>query len=79
MWNKCKIPVYFILVILEHHDRFNWVEHHSAGTDQQAAAFWVRVDSIGPTENVVIPKNQRLTIETLNQWAEEVEECFSPR
>ncbi|MGI5401824.1 DUF4365 domain-containing protein [Streptomyces sp. CA-135486] len=78
-WNKCKVPVYFVLVILEHNDRPDWVEHHPAGTDQQAAAFWVRVDSIGPEENVVIPKSQRLTISTLTQWAEEVEECFSPR
>lgn len=78
-WNKCKIPVYFILVILEHEDRFQWIDHHPAGTDQQAAAFWVRVDSIGPTESVVVPKKQRLTAATLNQWAEEVEECFSPR
>ncbi|WP_128381103.1 DUF4365 domain-containing protein [Streptomyces cavernae] len=78
-WNKCKIPVYFILVILDHNDRFDWVQHHSSGTDQQAAAFWVRVDSIGSADNVVIPKKQRLTIATLNQWAEEVEECFSPR
>ncbi|RSN91843.1 hypothetical protein DMH26_26215 [Streptomyces sp. WAC 05379] len=78
-WNKSKIPVYFVLVILEKDDRFDWVEHHSNGTDQQAAAFWVRVDGIGPTENIVIAKDQRLTIDTLNQWAEEVEECFSPR
>ncbi|MDU8995272.1 DUF4365 domain-containing protein [Streptomyces mirabilis] len=78
-WNKCKVPVYFILVILEHDDRYQWIDHHTAGTDQQAAAFWVRVDSIGPKENVVVPKSQRLTIATLSQWAEEVEECFSPK
>ncbi|WP_405635268.1 DUF4365 domain-containing protein [Streptomyces sp. NBC_00056] len=78
-WNKCKIPVYFVLVILDHDDRQKWMSHHPSGTDHKSAAFWVRVDGIGQDENVVVPKAQRLTIETLNQWEEEVEECFSPK
>ncbi|MFD9842741.1 DUF4365 domain-containing protein [[Kitasatospora] papulosa] len=77
-WNAAKVPVYFILVILDRSNRFEWINHHSAGTDHVAAAFWTRVDKIGPTENVVVPKSQRLTVATLGDWEREVEACFSP-
>ncbi|MEU0118464.1 DUF4365 domain-containing protein [Streptomyces bobili] len=77
-WNAAKIPVYFVLVILDRSDRHEWISHHGAGTDHRAAAFWTRVDRIGPNENVAVPKSQRLTVATLADWEREVEECFLP-
>lgn len=77
-WKESAVPVYFVLVILDYDERPRWVEHHAAGTDHKAAAFWVRVNQLQQGESIHIPKTQRLTIDSLNVWAQEVESCFSP-
>ncbi|WP_226961289.1 MULTISPECIES: DUF4365 domain-containing protein [Streptomyces] len=77
-WATSRVPVYFILVILEHNDASNWIQHHATGTDHKAAAFWVRVNEVTPSDKIVVPKTQRLTVETLTQWEKEVNSCFTP-
>lgn len=75
-WNKIKIPVYFVLVLVDPDIQANWLEHRNDGTMQHAAAFWVRVNQL-TGDSVTVPKSQRLTAETLNEWAEDVTACFT--
>ncbi|MCC5479060.1 DUF4365 domain-containing protein [Streptomyces barringtoniae] len=75
-WSACALPVYFILVILDFDDRVDWIDHQLSGTHQKAAAFWVRVNRLGSDQKIHIPKSQRLTVDSLQVWAREVEECF---
>jgi hypothetical protein len=76
-WNKSKVPVYLVLVILSYDERTQWVEHPTNGTIQNAAAFWTRVDNLPIDENRLdIPKSQRLTAETLRIWESDLEACF---
>ncbi|MEU7725177.1 DUF4365 domain-containing protein [Streptomyces sp. NPDC040724] len=75
-WSACALPVYFVLVIMDFDDRAEWIRHDDRGTRQTAAAFWVRVNQLGEDQKIHVPKTQRLTAESLNLWAKEVEECF---
>ncbi|MEV8639296.1 DUF4365 domain-containing protein [Streptosporangium sp. NPDC051023] len=76
-WNKSKIPVYLVLVILSYDERKQWLEHPKNGTFHNAAAFWVRVNNLPAGETRLdIPKNQRLTAETLQVWESDLEACF---
>lgn len=78
-WSTSAVPVYFVLVILDYKDPVDWVQHHDAGTNQRAAAFWVRANGTGaPTDKIVVPKTQRLTAATLELWEREVKSCFIP-
>lgn len=75
-WNRSGLPVYFVLVIVDPDDQKSWLYHHDEATLNRAAAFWVRVDTIPDAQNIVVPKVQRLTADTLQLWAEEVEASF---
>ncbi|GAA2790066.1 DUF4365 domain-containing protein [Kitasatospora sp. CM 4170] len=77
-WSQSLLPVYFVLVILDVDDRHHWINHHDAGTDHRAAAFWVRVNQSEIGDKIRIPKSQRLTADVLRLWHQEVEACFSP-
>ncbi|GAA1880808.1 DUF4365 domain-containing protein [Asanoa iriomotensis] len=77
-WTKSKLPVYFILVILDIDDHPHWLLHKVDGTMHKAAAFWVRVDKLGKEKRIKIPKRQRLTVDTLSSWSAEVDACFEP-
>jgi hypothetical protein len=77
-WRESALPVYFVLVILDYDDRPRWIDHHKTGTNHTAAAFWVRVNNLEVGQNILIPKDQRLTIDSLHVWAQEVEACFYP-
>lgn len=77
-WAASGVPVYFVLVILDYKDPLSWIHHHDAGTDQKAAAFWVRVNEAMPSDKIIVPKTQRLTVATLAQWEKEVNSCFTP-
>ncbi|WP_033288162.1 DUF4365 domain-containing protein [Amycolatopsis jejuensis] len=76
-WKRSGLPVYFVLVIVDPDKRVSWLHHHDAATLHHAAAFWVRVDTLATGENIVVPKTQRLTADTLRLWAEEVEASFT--
>lgn len=75
-WKKLRVPVYFVLVIVDPADQIQWLEHRNNGTFQGAAAFWIRVDQMPITTSIKVPKTQRLTSETLAQWETEVNACF---
>ncbi|TDB95792.1 DUF4365 domain-containing protein [Actinomadura sp. 7K534] len=78
-WSKSGVPVYLILVILDCEECEGWVLHKSDGTFHRAAAFWARVDRLGRDQTRVdIPKDQRLTIDTMQQWELELRQCFLP-
>ncbi|MEQ7127081.1 DUF4365 domain-containing protein [Actinopolymorpha sp. B11F2] len=77
-WTSSKLPVYFVLLIVDPDDQRCWLDHRLDGTLHRAAAFWVRVDSLSEGQNIVVPKHQRFTAETLRQWATDVEMCFMP-
>lgn len=75
-WHGCKVPVYFVMLVLDPDDQPRWVQHVPEGTLHRAAAFWVRVDQMSESSGIVVPKNQRLTADTLHEWAADVDACF---
>lgn len=75
-WTRSKLPVYFVLVIVDPDDQFSWLHHDDEATLHRAAAFWVRVDTLPEGENITVPKAQRLTADTLRLWDAEVEASF---
>lgn len=77
-WGQSLLPVYFVLVVLDFDERPRWIEHHPGGTDHKAAAFWVRVNNTSTGNKIRIPKDQRLTVDVVEQWHREVEACFTP-
>ena len=77
-WHRSKIPVYFVLVVVDPDDQLMWLQHQDEGTLQRAAAFWVRVDLLSDGSRIMVPKSQRLTADTLRVWAAEVNSCFTP-
>jgi hypothetical protein len=78
-WTRSRIPVYFVLVILDRLERPDWISHSHRVTSLHAAAFWTRVNDLGEADNIVIPKSNKLTAETLCVWEEELMSCLRPR
>lgn len=76
-WSQSRLPVYFVLVILDVDDRPQWIQHHETGTDHRAAAFWTRVNQTETGDRIRIPKSQRLTADVLGLWRQEVDACFT--
>jgi len=77
-WRHKILPVYFILVVVDKVDRTKWLEHPDEGTFHRSAAFWAQVNGIGDDENVVVPKSNRFTVETLRGWQDDLEKLFAP-
>ncbi|MFG1885466.1 DUF4365 domain-containing protein [Micromonospora sp. NPDC049102] len=77
-WSECYNPVYFVLVIVDLPDPAGWLIHTDDGTHHRAAAFWARVDNMSDVGDIKIPKDQRLTTETLSQWAADLRDCYIP-
>jgi hypothetical protein len=75
-WSRSRTPVYFILVVVDPADQVYWLDYRDDGTMHNAAAFWVRVNGLPEDANIVIPKTQRLTADTLKVWAAEVDACY---
>lgn len=75
-WRRSMIPVYFVLVVVDPDDQLEWLHHQDNGTLHRAAAFWVRVDRLPDRSRITVPRDQRLTADTLPLWAAEVAECF---
>jgi Domain of unknown function (DUF4365) len=67
-WRRAKNPVYFVLVVMDPDIQPGWLDHRSDGTLHRAAAFWARVDCAPAAASVVVPKDQRLTADTLQLW-----------
>jgi hypothetical protein len=77
-WHVSKVPVYFVLLIVDPDDQHSWLNHQFDGTLHRAAAFWVRVDHMAEGASITVPKRQRLTADTLREWAADVDACFDP-
>lgn len=75
-WTRSRLPVYFVLVIVDPDDQMSWLHHHDEATLHRAAAFWVRVDTLPEGKSIVVPKAQRLTSDTLRLWANDIEASF---
>jgi len=75
-WHKSKIPVYFVILIVDPDEQVRWLDHRQDGTMHHAAAFWVRVDQMSVGSGITVPKGQRLTADTLREWAADVDACF---
>ncbi|MDT8913729.1 DUF4365 domain-containing protein [Amycolatopsis sp. PS_44_ISF1] len=75
-WKRSGVPVYFVLVIVDPDEPASWLHHQDTATLHRAAAFWVRVDAIEEEQNIVVPKTQRFTADTLRVWAADVEASF---
>ncbi|MBR7829262.1 DUF4365 domain-containing protein [Actinospica sp. MGRD01-02] len=71
-WNRCLVPVYFVIVMLDPDEQAAWLRHHDTGTHLTAAAFWVRVNQTSESGSVTVPKSQRLHAETLTLWRDDV-------
>ena len=67
-WTRSKLPVYFVLVVVDEQDRAAWLDHRSDGTFHRAAAYWTRVDTGTEADRISIDKTQRLTTETFHTW-----------
>lgn len=78
-WHRAKCPVYLVLVIVDPDDQQRWLEHRDDGTLHRAAAFWARVDHMPAVSTIVIPKDQRLTADTLREWAGDVDAGYMPQ
>lgn len=75
-WAKAKLPVYFVLVIVDKDYRM-WLDHSAhQHTLSRAAAFWVRIDPLSRAENITVPRSQRLTADTFQEWWSDVLACF---
>jgi hypothetical protein len=74
-WAEARLPVYFILVIVEK-DISKWIDHRGAGTLLRAAAFWKRITPAELSSSISIPKAQRFTADTLPIWRTELLSCF---
>ena len=77
-WHKSKIPVYFIIIMVDPDDQCRWLDHLEDATLCRAVAFWVRVDRMAKSQSVTVPKSQRLTADTLSEWAADVDASFGP-
>lgn len=75
-WHRSKVPVYFIIVMVDPDDQTQWLQHSDHGTFSGTAAFWVRVDRLPETSSITVPKEQRLTADTLLLWRDELDACF---
>ncbi|MFI6367670.1 DUF4365 domain-containing protein [Nocardia sp. NPDC050630] len=76
-WQRSGVSVYFVLVIVDPDEQLSWLHHHDDATLHRAAAFWVRVDTLQDGQNIVVPKTQRLTADTLQWWLKAVEASFT--
>ncbi|HEU0238943.1 MAG TPA: DUF4365 domain-containing protein [Micromonosporaceae bacterium] len=76
-WHKSRVPVYFVIVIVDPDVRPGWLDHQPIGTLYRAAAFWRRVDQLSTVTNLQVSKSQRLTVNTLHEWCADVDACFT--
>jgi hypothetical protein len=74
-WKESMLPVYFVLVVVGA-DRSTWLDHREDATGLSAAAFWVRIDPLSEARGITVPKSQRLTADTLQEWSSDVKAAF---
>jgi Domain of unknown function (DUF4365) len=77
-WDECKVPVYFAAVIVPS-DPDTWLRHDKDGTFHSTAAFWVRLVPGTVSTSIAVPKDQRLTLDTIKIWHSDLLALFTPR
>jgi hypothetical protein len=75
-WRNSRVPVYMVIVVVPE-DVSEWLDHIDEGTMHRTAAFWGRVDTLQDATSITIPRNQRLTVDTLEIWHNELLAVFS--
>lgn len=76
-WSESWLPVYFVLVLVPKNIDA-WMAHEPEGTMHNTAAFWRRIQADELDSSISIPKANRLTVDTLAIWHEDVRACFTP-
>jgi hypothetical protein len=75
-WDRCRVPVYLVVVVVPP-DPDLWVRHDDDGTFHGSAAFWVRVPK-NQGSSIEVPKDQRLSKETLIAWNSDLLAMYTP-
>jgi len=71
-WAVSLAPVYLVHVQLEHEPPSDWMQHQTLKTDFHAHAYWLRVNHLSD-KTAKIPTANRLTADTFDEWAKELE------
>jgi len=66
-WAKMGLPVYFVLVVVPS-DHELWLDHLPDSTVHRTGAFWCRIDPGALGASIKVPKNQRLTRNSIEEW-----------
>lgn len=77
-WDDSVVPVYFVVVIVPS-DPALWLRHDQDGTFHGTAAFWVRLVPGTVGTSLAVPKDQRLTRNTIEIWHSDLLALFKPR
>lgn len=78
-WDMCAVPVYFVVVIVPPDHPSTWLQHHEEGTFHSTAAFWARLIPGHTGHSVPVPKDQRLSMETIEIWHRDLRAAFTQR
>jgi hypothetical protein len=76
-WDAIKVPMYFVVVIVPKSPD-QWIQHESNGTVHSTAAYWVRLVPGQVGSAIIVPKNQRLSKDTIPIWHKDLLESFMP-
>lgn len=75
-WQELDLPGYFVQVSVPG-DTTSWADHPEGprwNTLMRSAAFWTRIDPLGPNQkSIVVETSRRLTVDTLDEWATDLE------
>lgn len=75
-WKELDLPGYFVVVSVPP-DTDSWMTHAmgpSWSTLLSSAAFWTRIDPLGPRQRSITVKTaQRLTVDTLGVWTADLQ------
>jgi sugar lactone lactonase YvrE len=74
-WAAARTPVFLVYVRLERKLPSEWIGHEELFTVLHARAHWVRVKNLSVT-SAKVPVKNRLTVRTLDEWAEEFNKLF---
>jgi hypothetical protein len=70
-WNRKLAPVYMVYVKVPK-EPFDWIDYKGTGTLHRGHAYWVRVDGQVTGPSVTVPRNNRLTADTLSGWRDDL-------
>lgn len=79
-WARIQVPLYFVIVVVPN-DSGSWLNHDVTGTQMvRTAAYWVRLapGQFDNSKTIKVPRAQRVTIDTLPQWHQDLCELFTP-